>query len=103
MEYKLFTCVEARKIDFVDYLFSLGFKPAKIRNNDYWYLSTLRDEAEASFKVNRKLNTWYDFALGKGGNLIDFRRFYNECLTTELLEKLKQTCLSFQPQKRLIT
>ena len=103
MENKLFTCAEAREIDLVDYLFSLGYKPTKIRNNDYWYLSPLRDETEASFKVNRKLNAWYDFGLGKGGDLIDFGTSYYNCSVSELLEKLKQNCLSFQPQQGLIT
>jgi hypothetical protein len=72
MENKLFTCARAKEVDLVDYLFSLGYRPTKIRNNDYWYLSPLRHESKASFKINRKLNAWYDFGLGKGGDLIDF-------------------------------
>jgi len=103
MENKLFTCAEAREIDLVDYLFSLGYKPTKIRNNDYWYLSPLRDETEASFKVNRKLNAWYDFGLGKGGNLIDFGTSYYNCSVSKLLEKLHQSSFSFHQQQRLIT
>jgi len=103
MENKLFTCAEAKEIDLVDYLFSLGFKPTKIRNNDYWYLSPLRDETEASFKVNRRLNIWYDFGIGKGGNLIDFGTLYYKCSISALLEKLKQNSLSFHPQQSLIT
>ena len=103
MESKLFTCARAKEIDLVDYLFSLGFKPTKIRNNDYWYLSPLRDEKEASFKVNRKLNMWYDFGLGKGGDLIDFGTLYYKCSVSALLEKLKQNSLSFHPQQSLIT
>jgi hypothetical protein len=55
VENKLFNCAEARELDLVDYLFSLGHTPVKVRNNDYWYLSPLRRETEASFKVNRKL------------------------------------------------
>src|SRR5690349_21237349 len=102
MENKLFTCARAKEIDLVDYLFSLEFKPAKIRNNDYWYLSPLRDEKEASFKVNRKLNMWYDFGLGKGGDLIDFGILYYKCSVSALLEKLKQNSLSFHPQQTSI-
>ncbi len=56
-------------MDMVEYLQKLGYQPQKIRNNDYWYLSPLRDEKTASFKVNRKLNAWYDFGLGQGGNI----------------------------------
>lgn len=54
-------------MDMIDYLKTLGFKPEKIRNNDYWYLSPLREEKTASFKVNRKLNAWYDHEVGREG------------------------------------
>ncbi len=47
---------EMKKIDMVEYLEKIGYQPQKISNNDYWYLSPLREEKEASFKVNRKLN-----------------------------------------------
>ncbi len=47
---------EVKQIDIVKYLETLGYHRQKIRNNDYWYLSPLREEKEASFKVNRKLN-----------------------------------------------
>ena len=36
-----------------------------------WYKSPLREETEASFKVNTERNQWYDFALGKGGGIIE--------------------------------
>jgi hypothetical protein len=35
---------EAKQIDMVDFLKSLGYTPKKIRNNDHWYLSPLREE-----------------------------------------------------------
>src|SRR5438552_9297642 len=95
MENKLLTCEQAKEIDLVDYLFVLGFQPQKIRNNDYWYLSPLREEKEASFKVNRKLNVWYDHGIGKGGDLIDLGVLYHHCTIPELLQKLKQNNLSF--------
>ena len=56
----------------VDYLEKLGYMPQKIRGNDYWYLSPFRQEKEPSFKVNRKLNAWYDHGTGRGGNIVDF-------------------------------
>lgn len=82
------TCATAKQIDFVDFLASLGYEPSKIRNSDYWYQSPLRNEQTASFKVNRKLNVWYDHGLGKGGDLIDFGKEYFRCTTSELLQKL---------------
>jgi hypothetical protein len=96
------SCVEAKKMDLVDYLFSLGHQPVKIRGNDYWYLSPLRNEKTASFKVNRKLNVWYDHSLQKGGNLIDLGILFHRCSISELLQKLgQQTTLSFQPHKQM--
>jgi len=89
---------EAKQIDLVEYLGFLGFQPQKIRNNDYWYLSPLRPEKTASFKVNRRFNVWYDFGLSKGGNLIDFGILYYGCSVSELLDKLNQQhTFSFQP------
>lgn|SRR5690554_936868 len=82
------TVSEAKEIDLVDYLSFLGYKPVKIRNYDYWYLSPLRDEKIPSFKINRKLNRWFDHGLGKGGNLIDFGVEYHRCTVRELLGKL---------------
>lgn len=89
---------EAKQIDLVGYLGLLGYQPQKIRNNDYWYLSPLRPEKTASFKVNRHFNVWYDFGLSKGGNLIDFGILYFKCSVSELLDKLsKQHPFSFHP------
>jgi hypothetical protein len=56
-------------ISIVDYLARQGIEPARIRGHNYWYLSPLRQESEPSFKVNARLNLWYDFGLGEGGSL----------------------------------
>ncbi|KGO80781.1 DNA primase [Flavobacterium beibuense F44-8] len=86
---------EAKEMDMVQYLSSLGHEPSKIRNNDYWYHSPLREENTASFKVNRKLNRWYDHGLGEGGNIIDFGIAYFGCSVGEFLKKL-DSGISFQ-------
>jgi hypothetical protein len=98
MENYVFGCRQAREIDMVDYLSSIGFQPQKIRNNDYWYLSPLREEKEASFKVNRRLNVWYDFGIGSGGDIIDFGVLYHHCTISGPLQKLGRNHLSFHPQ-----
>jgi hypothetical protein len=54
---KGFAYEQAREIDLVDSLIALGFQPQK-KGNDYWYLSPLREEKEASFKANIRLNVW---------------------------------------------
>lgn len=92
------TINEAKEIDMLNYLSALGFEPSKIRNNDYWYFSPLRNEKEASFKINRRLNRWYDHGLGKGGNLIDFRILYFNCTIGELLQNLSCNFSFHQPK-----
>lgn len=79
---------EAKQIDLVDYLSALGQRPQKVRNNDYWYLSPLRTENTPSFKVNRTRNVWYDYGIGKGGNLIDFGIIYFNCSVSDVLQHL---------------
>ncbi|MDQ2720452.1 MAG: toprim domain-containing protein [Bacteroidota bacterium] len=81
-------CDEAKKMDLVTYLESLSIKPQKVNGNDYWYLSPLRDEKTPSFKINRKLNVWYDHGLGKGGKLVDLGILLHHCSVQEFLEKL---------------
>ncbi len=91
-------CEKANQIDLVDYLYSLGYHPEKIRNNDYWYLSPFRNEKEASFKVNSQKNVWYNHGLGKGGNLVDFAVQYFHCNISEALKKIS----SFHQQKNVL-
>jgi len=90
---------EAKQIDLVEYLSTLGFKPAKIRGNDNWYLSPLRDEKTPSFKVDRKINCWYDHGLGKGGNPVDFGMLYFNCGSVDFLQKLNGNFFLHQPVK----
>ena len=61
----------AKQIRIADYLHSLGYSPVKQQGVNLWYKSPLREEAEASFKVNTEREQWYDFGLGKGGGIIE--------------------------------
>lgn len=88
---------KAKEMDMVVYLSKLGYEPAKIRNDDYWYLSPLREEKIPSFKINRKLNRWYDHGLGNGGNIIDFAIVYHNCTIGEFLHKLSGDFSFHQP------
>ena len=60
----------AKQIGIAEYLHSLGYSPVRRQGGNLWYKSPLREETEASFKVNTERNLWYDFATGKGGNII---------------------------------
>ena len=75
MQNNLYNRQEMKQIDIVEYLEKIDYQPQKINNNDYWYKSPLREEKEASFKVNRRLNVWFDHGTGEGGNFIDFALF----------------------------
>ncbi len=96
-----FSLEEIKQISVVDYLSKLGHQPAKIRNFDYWYLSPLRKEKTPSFKVNNKLNRWYDHGLGKGGNIIDFAIEYHNWTVGEALQHLNNGFSFRQPMLQL--
>lgn len=85
------TCAEARQVDLVAYLAALGMEPQYVRGAAYWYLSPLRQERTASFKVDRRLNLWYDHGTGTGGTLIDFGLLYHRCSVGELLTRLARS------------
>ena len=61
---------EAKTIKLADYLQSLGYSPVKHQGNNLWYKSPFRQETEASFKVSLGHNLWFDYGLGRGGNII---------------------------------
>lgn len=79
----------------VEYLASLGFHPTKIKQHDYWYLSPLRNEKTPSFKVNNKHNIWYDFGLGKGGNLVDFVTRFKSCTVGDFFKSFENISSTF--------
>ena len=90
-------CAAANEVDMVQYLSLLGHQPQKINGADYWYLSPLQTEKNASFKVNAIKNKWYDHSLGTGGKTIDFVVKYFKCSVAEALDKI----VSFQQQNGL--
>ncbi|GAB6012814.1 toprim domain-containing protein [Viscerimonas tarda] len=63
---------EAKNIPIADYLQSVGITSCKRQGNNLWYYSPFRNETEASFKVNLSRNEWYDFGMGKGGDILKF-------------------------------
>jgi len=79
---------EAKALDLVDYLARLGHHPTRTAHPYYWYKSPLREDKHPSFRVNRKLNGWRDFADGTKGNLVDFGIQYHKCSIAAFLKKL---------------
>ncbi|WP_018629577.1 toprim domain-containing protein [Niabella aurantiaca] len=92
---------EAKALDMVQYLSSLGHEPARVSGNSYWYHSPLHADKTPSFKINRQLNRWYDFAEGKGGNLVDFGILYHQCNISDLLQKLSGPSVKLNAHQRL--
>ncbi len=47
----------------------LGHEPVRRSGNELWYLAPYRGERTSSFRVNVAKQLWYDFGLGKGGDI----------------------------------
>lgn len=62
---------EIKSIPLAAFLSHIGHEPAARKGTRLWYKSPLRQEQTPSFKVETTLNCWYDFGLGRGGNIID--------------------------------
>ncbi len=94
------SCERARAFPIERALAKLGHFPTKSTGKEAWFLSPFRPEAQASFKVSKKLNRWYDHGAGMGGNVIDLVCLINECSVKETLEFLGtgQTSFSFHRQ-----
>jgi hypothetical protein len=65
------TCERARAFPIERALAKLGLFSTRTTPKEAWFLSPFRSESQASFKVCKKLNRWYDHGTGKCGNVID--------------------------------
>ena len=88
----------AKQISLADYLHSLGHSPVKRHGVNLWYKSPFREEVQASFKVNTERNQWYDFGLGKGGNIIALAQelYRSDCVSC-LLRKIGEQAPHVRP------
>ena len=88
----------AKQIKIADFLHSLGYSPVKQQGINLWYKSPLREETEPSFKVNTERNQWYDFAIGKGGNIIALaQELYCSDYVPYLLQKIEEQTPHIHP------
>ncbi|MDO7172052.1 toprim domain-containing protein [Mariniflexile sp. AS56] len=94
-------CETARNFSVVNALEKLGHFPKKTTEKEAWFLSPFRSEAQASFKVSKTNNRWYDHGEGIGGNVIDLVCKILKCSIKEALDYLNNdvTNFSFQQQK----
>ena len=58
-----------RQISLADFLARLGHEPVRRSGNELWYRAPYRSERTPSFRVNVAKRLWYDFGLGKGGDI----------------------------------
>ena len=63
------TIDEMRRLPLETFLQRLGYHPAMQKRNDLWYNAPYREERTPSFKVNTDRNVWFDFGLGRGGDI----------------------------------
>lgn len=99
---------EIKSIPLAAFLSRLGHEPAARKGTRLWYKSPLRQEQTPSFKVDTVLNCWYDFGLGKGGNIIDIAselyqstdlRYLMRCIANSYPVPSVQTVAPSYPQR----
>ena len=77
---------EAKQIRIVDFLAQFGHRAQYVKSKQYWYLSPFRQEDTPSFKVNDRLNEWYDFGAATGGDLVELgKHLYGTDSVSEVL------------------
>ena len=62
---------QMREIPIADFLNAMGIQPQKQKGNILWYNAPYRKERTPSFKVDTNKNVWFDFGIGKGGDIFD--------------------------------
>ena len=99
---------EIKSIPLATFLSQLGHEPTARKRTRLWYKSPLRQEHTPSFKVETTLNCWYDFGLGRGGNIIDLAtelyqstdlRYLMRCIADSCPVPSVQTVASSYPQR----
>lgn len=102
MKKERLNCEKARNISIVKTLENLGHFPKKESEKEAWFLSPFRSETQASFKVSKKMNCWYDHGQGKGGNVIDLIMQLKDYTTSESLDFLSNNIDSFSFHQQTI-
>ena len=94
-------CTQFNKISVEEILQSLGHFPTKQTEKEAWFLNPFSKENNASFKINKRINSWYLFSEGIGGNNIDFMKKYLNASISEVLNWAEnQNFSSFHQQTK---
>jgi DNA primase len=94
-------CTQFNKISVEVVLQSFGHFPTKQTEKEAWFLNPFSKENNASFKLNKRINSWYLFSEGIGGNNIDFMKKYLNASISEVLNWAEnQNFSSFHQQTK---
>jgi DNA primase len=102
MKRKKINCETARDFSVIKTLEKLGYFPKRTTEKEAWFLSPFRSETQASFKVSRTKNRWYDHGEGVGGNVIDLVAKILKCSIEEALGYLNNGITDFSFQQQLV-
>lgn len=95
-------CKQFNSISLEEVLLSLGHLPTKQNEKEAWYLNPFATESQASFKVDKRINAWYLYSEGLGGNNTDFMKRYLNTSVNEVLDwAQKQNFSSFHQQPQI--
>lgn len=81
---------DLNKISITSYLANANIHPVKRKGYEAFYLSPFRKESNPSLKVDTQQNVWYDFGLGKGGQLIDLVMLLDNATLYQTICKLEK-------------
>ena len=102
MKRKKINCETARDFSVEKALEKLGHFPKRTAEKEAWFLSPFRSETQASFKVSKTKNRWYDHGEGVGGNVIDLVCRILKCSIKEALEFLGDGIKGFSFQQQQV-
>ena len=88
------TIQDIKLIPIREYLTHRGAYPKQENSRYGFYLSPLREEQDASFKVDYVQNLWYDFGAGRGGSIIDLVMEIENCNFQQAVERLRNDNIS---------
>jgi DNA primase len=91
---------QAKQMALSEVLATLGHRPVRERKGELWYCSPLREENEASFKLSRDGQAWYDHGAGLGGNVLDFAMAYFQTGISGALQELSRLPVAPQAEAK---
>jgi DNA primase len=91
---------KARTVCIVKTMAKAGHFPRRETKKEAWFLSPFRRETQASFKVSKIKNLWFDHGSGFGGNTLDLVVRLYDCRLMDALDFLCNILpsFSFHPQ-----